>query len=120
MNFEIENGIVYRIYEGENYCSKVFHDYENKLITELEARQDGESVVVEGILYKQKYDSTLIPISNNVTLVIGENPLNVIELVPISEGLIEVKLIFENTTLDNLQTLSFFDGLATTVWRYES
>lgn len=118
--FVVENGIVYRIDEGENYRSKVFHDYENKLISELEARQDGERVVVEGVLYKQKYDSTLVAITENVNLVIGENPLNTVELTPTPEGFIEINLVFENTTLESVQTLSFSDSLATTVWRYEA
>lgn len=119
MNFEIENGIVYRIDEGETYWSKIFYDYEHKLVTEITAIQEGINVRIEGFVYKQKYDSTLIEITNNINLVIGDNPLNTVELIPTLEGLIEINLVFENTMLESMPEFSFSDGIVTSVWRYE-
>lgn len=116
---EIESGIVYRIDEGDNYRSKMFHDFEDKLVTELEARLVDSNVIVEGMVYKQQFDGTLIEIDKNVKLTIGNNLLNVVELVPTSEGLCEVNLMLENTTLKNVPEFSFSDGIVTSVWRYE-
>lgn len=118
MIIEVEKGIVYRVDEGENYRCKVFHEYEHKLLTELMAIQEGVNVRIEGFVYKQKYDGSLITITSNIRLTIGGNPLNAVELVPTTDGLIEVNLVFENTTLENIPELSFSDGIVTSVWGY--
>ncbi|KOP82018.1 hypothetical protein AMS60_05685 [Bacillus sp. FJAT-21945] len=119
MNFEIDNGVVYQIDEGNNYRSRIFHDYEYKLVTELEAKQVDTNVIVEGMVYKEKYDKSPIAITDNVQLTIGGNPLNIVELKPASNGLIVVNLVLENTTLENVPELSFSDGIVTIIWRYD-
>ena len=118
MKYEIENGIVYRIDEGKGYRSKMFHDFEYKLVAELEARKVDANIVVEGIVYKQKYDNSPIAIMDTVQLSIGENPLNIVELKPMTDGLVEVNLFLENTTFENVPELSFSDGIITSIWRY--
>lgn len=119
MNYINHDGLIYREITTDDYSEKVLVGPEHKIILDLDVTQTEGSVTIQGIAYKQRYDSSLIAITDVLKLVIGNNPLNSVNLSTSPEGLVEINLILENTTLDNVPELSFSDGIVTTNWRYE-
>jgi hypothetical protein len=101
----IENGIVYEETITESYNERIYKDREIKLTPDLVITQSSTSVEITGIIYKENYDGTPQLIELPISLFVND-PVNTVELSPI-DGIVEVNLVFENMTIEEIETIQF-------------
>jgi hypothetical protein len=101
----VENGVIYEISTSETYEEKVYKCNEYNLVTDLSISQTNTNVEITGIIYKEKYDNTPEPIESPISLFVND-VVNTVEITPV-DGIVEVNLIFENMTIEEIETIQF-------------